>query len=286
MTIARITLIVGSLLAMACGPPRVASTPTDDETETGWNATGEPVTTDSEDSETSTSTPTSVGFVPPDDFPPVNTCDPWLQDCPEGEKCVPYGSSGGNWDANKCVPIMGDQAPGEPCTWGGILEATDDCDANGACLDVTEVDGELVGTCFAFCMGAPDNPECPEGFWCPQYGDGSLTFCHPVCDPIVQDCDRGEACFWAGSHFECVFTTQDIPAGQPCGYINDCAAGLFCMDAAAFPACEGSACCTPFCDLMLGDGPCEAIMGTMCVPFFEEGTAPPGYDNLGVCLSA
>jgi hypothetical protein len=62
----------------------------------------------------------------------------------------PYGSTGTEWDAHKCVPVTGDQALGEPCTWGGIIEATDDCDSTGVCWDLREVDGQFVGSCHAW----------------------------------------------------------------------------------------------------------------------------------------
>jgi hypothetical protein len=90
---------------------------------------------------------------------------------------------------------------------------------------------------------------------------------------------------WVDSSFSCIFMDQNIPAGQPCGFINDCAKGLSCLPAAVLPGCEGSACCSGFCDLELGDGPCEALLpGTACSPFFEENAAPPGYEQVGVCI--
>jgi hypothetical protein len=276
------------LLTVACGPPQLGSSDkTGDSsssesgtesstslgTESGTTETGEPPTT--ETTETSS-------FLPhKEDIGPVD-CDNFAQDCPEGEKCVPYGSTGGNWDAHKCVPVTGDQAPGEPCTYGGVVEATDDCDATSHCWDVMDIDGQPIGVCMQFCTGFPDAPECPPGSFCIDY---LINLCLPTCDPILQDCSEGLACFWTNANFNCIFTTQDIPAGQPCGFINDCAEGLGCLTAEVLPGCEGSACCSGFCDLELGDGPCEALLpGTVCSSFFEEGMAPPGYDHVGVCI--
>jgi hypothetical protein len=273
------------LATLACGPAGIVG-------DAGTTTTG-PDTLESSTSQpdsTSTSETGDMGsmtfFVPPpaDVFPPI--CDVWGQDCPEGEKCVPYASSGGNWDELKCVAIMGDQASGEPCWSGGAAEGTDNCDATSFCWDVIDVEGEPVGTCTTFCAGNPGDPMCPPGSQCLIGSEGTISLCVPTCDPLAQDCGAGLACFWANNDFNCIFTTEDIPAGQPCGLINDCAAGLGCIDAQWFPDCAGSACCSAFCDITLGDGPCDALPGTSCVAFFEEGHAPPGYEVVGICILA
>ena len=277
-----------SALALACGPPGLSSSAgqgsstsegtessTSTSTSTTETETGEPPTTASSD---------TAFFVPRLDVSTVEDCDMYEQDCPEGEKCVPYASTGSVWDGYKCVPILGDQAPGEPCTYGGVVDATDDCDATSHCWDVMDVDGEAIGTCMVICTGNYDEPECPPMSDC-LIRNFSANVCIPTCDPIIQDCGEGLACFWANGNFNCIFTTQDIPAGQPCGFINDCAAGLLCLAAEAVPGCEGVACCSGFCDLNLGDGPCEALLpGTVCASFFEEGMAPAGYEHVGLCL--
>jgi hypothetical protein len=274
-----------ALLLAACGPAGIGATnsgqgPSDDET----TAEGPTDSGDTTTSTTSTTTTTTTGplFVEEGDLPP-GACDSFAQDCPEGEKCVPYASSGGNWDALKCVPVMGDQPPGEPCVYGGIVDATDDCDATSTCWDVQLVDDELVGTCYSFCTGAPDAPECPPLSACTISGSGVINICIPTCDPIGQDCGPGLACYWRGG-FYCIFTSMNIPTGEPCGYINDCAPGNMCTSAEHTPDCEGSACCTAFCDVNLGDAQCDAVPGTVCVPFFEEGEAIPGYEHVGVCI--
>ena len=223
----------------------------------------------------------SSGFVPDEDFGAVSECDPFLQDCPEGEKCVPYGSTGGNWDANKCVAVTGSGAAGDTCTYGGVVEATDDCDENTHCWDVMDVDGMAIGVCTEFCTGTADDPVCPPDTSCLIANDGSINMCIQTCDPLLQDCGAGLACFWANNDFNCIFTTQDIPLGEPCGFINDCAPGLGCLSAEVMPNCNGSACCGSFCDLTAADCPQE---GTECTEFFEEGMAPPGYEDVGVCI--
>jgi len=37
-----------------------------------------------------------------------------------------------------------------------------------------------------------------------------------------------------------------------------------------------------FCDLSEDPSPCGAPLE--CVPFFEEGTAPPNYESVGLCI--
>jgi hypothetical protein len=208
-------------------------------------------------------------------------CDTFAQDCPEGEKCVPYASSGDVWDDSKCVPVLGDQAMGEPCTYDGAAEGTDDCDATSLCWGVDENDQ---GTCHAFCMGTPDTPECPPMTECSVSGSGVINLCLPNCDPLLQDCNEGAGCYWANVTFNCIFTVREgIPIGEPCGYINDCVPGSMCVDGSVLPDCAGSACCTSFCDVTLGDAQCDVLPGTVCVAFFEEGLAPEGYEDVGVC---
>lgn len=290
----RICTILASLPMIACGPPRLGNAATDENSTTGDATSADSTSADStssvgetstEPAETSGDGGTSAEFTPRDDITATTECDPWMQDCPDGEKCVPDMSSGGVWDDLECVPIMGDAKPGEPCTYGGTVDATDDCDATGMCFDVDEIDGELIGTCYAFCTGTPDIPECPETSTCALSGDGVLTLCFPDCDPIAQDCLDGEGCYWSGSRFMCVPSAENLPAGESCEFANSCAVGLICAGAEALPDCPGVGCCVPFCELELGDMQCEAVPGTSCVSFYEEGMAPPGHEHIGVCIS-
>lgn len=223
-----------------------------------------------------------ITFIPEDDFAAASECDPFLQDCMEGEKCVPYGSTGGNWDANKCVVVEGDGQPGDECTWAGIVEATDSCGADSVCWDVADVEGQLIGVCTEFCTGTPDDPQCPPDTSCLIANSGSINLCIQSCDPLLQDCEgEGLACFWAGSDFQCIFTTQDIATGEVCGFINDCSQGNLCANAENVPNCAGSACCAEFC--ALSDPQCTTD-GVECVEFFEENTAPPGLEDVGLCI--
>jgi hypothetical protein len=282
-----------ALFGIACGPPPLPGGDDHGEGESGGESTTSSTSetgdtsgaadTESTDS-TEDETTSSAGFVPLLDMAVAEDCDPWAQDCPEGEKCVPYGSTGGNWDDSKCVPVMGDQAPGEPCHYSGTIDSFDDCDETSFCWDVMAINGERIGVCTLFCTGTADEPECPEGSACLISNGFPGGLCISQCNPLIQDCLEGFACYWAYNGFNCIFTTQNIPTGEPCGYINDCAEGNMCLDASVMPMCAGSACCGPFCSVMGGDAPCAVLPGTSCVPFFEENTAPRGYDDLGVCI--
>ncbi|MFO7562849.1 MAG: hypothetical protein R6X02_09425 [Enhygromyxa sp.] len=280
----RLRLIV-LLSVLGCGPPRPAA---DGETTTDASSTG---TSGSDDSETETDgsepgDPTTSGFVPSSDIH-ADPCDPFAQDCPEGEKCVPFGSAGVGWDHNKCVPVLGEQGPGEPCHYAGVVDSTDDCDATSFCWNVTQ---EGIGTCAPFCLGSADNPICPDAppgcadYHCVINSDATINLCVLECDPLAQDCGESLGCFWANDGFWCVFTTEERSIGEPCGYINDCVSGAGCVDTELLPDCAGESCCAPFCDLAALLDPCpDLLAGTSCMPFWEP--TNPGCE-LGMCLGS
>ncbi|PRP99985.1 hypothetical protein ENSA5_28000 [Enhygromyxa salina] len=225
------------------------------------------------------------GFVPMNDTISVTDCDPFAQDCPAGEKCVAYASTGGTWDANKCVTVTGAGTIGDQCTYAGAAEGTDDCDENHVCWNALDVDGVLVGTCFPFCTGGADNPSCEDASQsCRVVNDGTIAVCLPNCDPLLQECDDGLGCYWSGGSqtFQCIITAGGIPTGEPCGFNNDCNPGHFCADAASLETCNGSACCATFCDVT--EDPSTCVAPLECVSFFEEGVAPPLYVDLGLCI--
>ncbi|PRP92438.1 hypothetical protein ENSA5_49460 [Enhygromyxa salina] len=272
-----VVIASAGLLACGDGPKLVGETGGEDvgATETsGASDLGDP---DGDETET---TEGEASFVP-DIGDGEAECDPWAQDCPGGEKCVPYGSTGGNWDANKCVPVLGEGQPGDSCTYEGTSLATDSCGPESHCWDVMEVDGQLEGVCTSFCDGSADSPLCDPGTSCLIANEGSITLCIDTCDPLLQGCSEGLGCFWANNDFQCIFTAGEIPEAEACAYINDCAPGLTCAAAEVLPSCSGSSCCAAYCDLAAPDCPQE---GTECTPFFEEGLAPPTYEDVGLCI--
>jgi hypothetical protein len=199
------------------------------------------------------------------------SCNQFDQDCPEGEKCTAYASSGETWDAEKCVIVHGDLEPGEPCTYDGRAAGTDDCGPTSMCYG---------GICQAYCGGTAADPVCPAGFGCTSSGNEALTLCLASCDPLAQDCAVG-SCYSHNEQFLCN-PSGSIESGQPCGLVNDCAPGNACVEAELVPGCVGSACCSPFCNL---EQPDCTTPGTECVAWFEPGQAPAGLERVGVCLS-
>jgi hypothetical protein len=222
-------------------------------------------------------------------------CDVWLQDCPEGEKCMPWANDGGSaWNALKCSYLDPDpKQPGEECTVEGSgVSGVDDCDISSMCWDV---DPETnMGYCLSFCEGTPDAPTCSApGTLCTIWNDGVLILCLVPCDPLLQDCAGDDLCVptFEGDAFVCVLDASHDEGqyGDPCEFVNNCDPGLACINADFVPDCLSSiGCCTEYCDLTAVDpmAACSATpdQGVECVPWFEEGQAPPGYEHVGACL--
>ena len=239
-------------------------------------------------------TTTSCGDAPPGaELDPRCSpqCDPYAQDCPDGEKCNPWDTDGdGAWDQTVCVPVAGDGQHGEPCTLDPDNPALDDCDVGALCWHVDE---EGHGTCVALCTGSAEDPSCPEGSFCPITGDGNNILCLLLCDPLEQDCGGDEVCIPApnGDGFGCVLDASGgmAPAGTPCEFANACDPGLMCLSPDFFPGpdCQGSlGCCAPFCDVTGGDADCQGlpVPEAVCVNFYDGNEdPPPQYENVGVC---
>lgn len=298
----------GALLGLlGCGDDRVLS-PADSSSSSGDGAPGEATGSTSTSGSSSAGTTsssttaaddTSVGssegalfFAEPDLAP--DECSTYAQDCPPGQKCTAWANDGGKaWNALRCAPVVDDPVgPGEPChVEGSGTSGLDDCARGSLCFRVDPKTME--GVCFPFCLGSEQAPTCEDpGRACHQGSDGALNLCLPVCDPLAQDCGAGEACYPIGDHWSCgADDSGDAGAyGDPCEFINRCDPWLLCLDPGALPPglpCEGaSGCCTEVCDLAdpLGDMQCTgAAEGVICQAWYEEGAAPPGYEQVGAC---
>lgn len=222
---------------------------------------------------------------PPEDFFNDLACDPWSQDCPVEEKCVPYDENGDNvWDALQCVPV--DPAPvglGEPCSLESLQSGVDTCELGAICWDVDPQTQQ--GVCVAQCTGSIADPQCPPGTGCVIANEGVLTLCLDSCDPLMMDCDEDELCLPNANDgdetFVCVLAGDSLgDEDDPCELLNTCAPGHLCVSADQLPTCAGDACCTPFCDLSEPDT-CAAPKA--CTAVYDP--PPEGYEQLGVCVS-
>ncbi|KIG18364.1 hypothetical protein DB30_00649 [Enhygromyxa salina] len=279
------------MLVGACGPGSADTSSGESTTSPESSSDATTTATNPETSDETTDTPTTteaddcdtggLDWCDDGDFQTVITdCDMFAQDCPDGMKCVPFAENGPSWDGTKCVPVNSTGAPGEPCTTEGVMQANDDCDATSFCFGY---DQDLMGgTCHPFCTGDISMPACIDGWVCAVAAQGP-SLCVQACDPLINDCGAGSECVWTGSLFGCVDEGESVPADQACMFVNDCDASLACVGADAVADCAGDGCCTPYCNLLDGDGPCQMVNPAhVCEPFFME--APPGYEDVGVCV--
>jgi hypothetical protein len=307
--------LIAALLVIGCGPvvdaaadidaddsstTAASPTPNDDgddgegiaePDDDSGDATGS--TTHVADDTSSTGDDPSVGcqfLCAPDGGGTTPHCDVWAQDCPDGEKCMPWANDGGGgWNALRCAPL--DDSPaavGDACVVEGSgVSGIDDCGISAMCWGV---DGETnTGTCVAFCGGTEADPTCDDpATSCAITNEGVLNLCLPVCDPLLQDCAEGTGCYPVEERFFCVPDAgeKDGAFGSQCDYINVCDPGLFCATAETVPECYGNGCCSTYCDFTEADasGMCPGASGGQeCIPWYEAGQAPPGLETLGVC---
>ena len=215
-------------------------------------------------------------------------CDVFAQDCPDGEKCMPWSNDGtGVWNGTRCSPIDDEPAGiGEPCTvTGSAASGIDDCGPGLVCWDVDS--DTLQGTCVAMCSGGEANPECPAGTECLVTNNGVLILCLPPCDPLaLEACPAGDTCVPSDEGFVCVPSAGPVGSGVPCepAWLPEaCGPGSICAYLGRVPPCDGDlpGCCAATCDLSQPD-PCGEL-GLVCSSWWGDGPVPPGFEDVGFC---
>ena len=209
-------------------------------------------------------------------------CDVFAQACPEGEKCASIiRDGGGTWDSSRCVPVTGTDVAGDPCVAQSVAEGLDSCAEGVMCWGV---DKEGNGTCVAMCTGTPDAPTCPDDGVCTIASEGFLAICIPDCDPLLQDCGVGDACYPIDDGFTCApDASGDVgKANDPCEFINVCEEGLACVDPVLVGkgcAQDAEGCCTPFCEFPGGACPNG---DQACLQWFDPAMLPEGDPKLDI----
>ncbi len=291
-------IICFTLLLTACNNASTEETGSDGPKTTS-ETSGEPpgTTTDpapTTDDATSTGTTTASDEGTDDSLDPTtggganNQCDVWTQDCPDGQKCTAYADDGtDHWNSTHCVPVVDDPAlPGDACTIAdSVASGVDNCEKGSFCWYMDYV--TLQGTCVPACTGSADAPVCPEKRDCDISNNGTLLLCLETCDPLVPSCPADQLCFSSGDgNFICDLDNSGDAGvyGDPCAFVNSCNYGLFCAYPEEVPGCNNSeGCCSEFCELLADPITCTGAPMQTCEPWFNEGAAPPGLEDVGYC---
>jgi hypothetical protein len=231
----------------------------------------------------------TTGPPPPSfDCPPAEgdlQCNPALQDCPEGFKCIPWDAEGDVVDPDGivCAPI--DARPVElyqACT-NDVAACTDDCPGGAACLSVF---GERAA-CFDLC---DESDACPGDQVCRTCSSCWAAWCVATCDPLAPDCPESLGdCALAYQFGQSAFSCGGPPpgtagVGEPCSADPwSCGEGLLCVSQEALgPGCLDSGCCTELCSLLDPGGACSSP-DHVCIPLFIPGQALPSQEHIGLC---
>ncbi len=249
---------------------------------------------------------------------PVTECDPFGDDCAEGEKCQfviwnPDAAAGtDNTVFYGCVPdSTGTKSAGIICD--RQVEVTpdnpddvffvSDC-AQGLFCWTTLDDG--FERCRPMC-GTDTAPDCTEGteFCLTLNGDPFLGTCNPLsdCDPVVQSgCDTAEGCYVVGT------TQGDLGArcfdeptaddagtpppmrGEPCMFINGCTPGNSCSgEILADGGTSDTALCREYCEVVadggmpVDGGDCMGSEACVAIPINADGGTSLLARPTGLC---
>ncbi|MCA9715034.1 MAG: hypothetical protein KC468_10145 [Myxococcales bacterium] len=199
--------------------------------------------------------------------PPVDACNPYLQNCDDmEEKCSAKDSDADGYLDELTCAGFGDGPIGGMCS-SNPNTGDDTCGPWLFCAG---------GQCREICSGSPDDPMCLEGdTTCFAYKE-LMPICVPQCVPLAPEpCDNGVCVpVPGGEDFACAPEGLGGTPEEPCKFANDCAPGLVCVDADQLPDCGGSRCCTSLC--LIGNEPCPPGYGCTSYGF-------PNHPNVGFC---
>lgn len=241
-----------------------------------------------------TSSTTDVADTSTTDAPPEGECVLWNDECGPEQKCMPWSLEPDEVpdEIRCCAAPDSPDLVGEPCE---VQEY------NGSCLDscergalcVLDDPAGLTGQCRRYCQPGADS--CQPDETCKTFYEllndvPTVPLCMEQCDPLSQDCSVPswlcipDSPTQAGqSGFICVSPPPNEPYGafEPCALANQCERGLVCVTADRVPSCTFTACCTSYCSLSEGDGPCQALDPNLaCIDWMAP---DPSWADVGVC---
>lgn len=235
-----------------------------------------------------------VGFISHDDYQsPGYECDLHQQDCERGQKCVPL-SVNHFYDGTACVPVVADPLSfGDECELPVPDEGNDACGFGQFCRPAGT---EGLGRCTGLCL--LEDPDNDYSYYCEERGaepsigcQSCFCICEVSCNPLMPECAEGEGCYPAGDQWLCAFdaSAEGGAQNEPCDFINGCDPGNVCLQPDLVPGCDpagAGGCCTAVCDVTQEPDPCpDAELGGGCVTWYEKGFAPPGFEDVGVCIA-
>lgn len=206
------------------------------------------------------------------------TCDPLVQACPEGEGCYPSDNG------YICAPNSASEDSGLE---GDACNFINNCQPGFACTDAENLLGCMANACCSpVCdLNAPDPCPNPETMCRPIFGEeqdyAHAGYCGvPVCDPLLQNCSAGFACYPIDDSYNCeeVLVENTGFEGDPCSVANHCQPGFTCVVPEQLLDCMDFKCCSPLCDLTAQD-PCPNPE-TACIAVYEDNL---DYPDTGFC---
>ena len=237
-------MLASALVVPSCNTDPAPPEDATDDTGTG-STTFQPATGAETVAVVATTTTGETGVLDEDSGPGPGggECSFFLQDCNEGEKCVPWSQLPDLVpDEIRCCPVQQPMVEaGDICSVAGYLgSCLDNCAPGTMCLDI---DGDGEGVCQKMCEGSEEQPECPQqDDTCFIYYSG-VPLCFRTCDPLVQDCPADKGCYpdaiaEGGTGFLCMPTVGDNGLGDYCWLLSACNPGMICATAHSSTNCS------------------------------------------------